>query len=293
MRRAFPCLLTGSLLFAASIAEAQPPPAPQPPPAQYQPPNGQYQPPPPQYGQPQGQSQYGQAYPPPQQPQYQAQPSYAYPPPQAPPEPPEPPAHCPKYSLYAGPRLGFLFYGLGFWGNPQTDVTQGTGGIVGNGLAAQVDVGARISYHYIPYVFYEHGFMGKGSRFEGVSASATHRFYGIGIRQVTGDVDSVGFLTDISFGLRTLTLSRENESYTMQSLALLNIGLGAEIRLTTLISISPLLRASFGSMNDTSGTVKFADGTEPDFNRGQSIGNGRFYAAISLGIGGHFDIFGK
>jgi hypothetical protein len=291
MHRASPFFAV-PLVFVASVAEAQgqqqpPPPAPQPPPAQYQPPPGQYQPPPPQYGQPP--PQYGQGYPPPQQPQYQYQP----PPPVAPPEPPEPPTHCPKYSLYMGPRLGFLFYGLGFWGHPNTDVTNGTGGVVGNGLAAQLDVGARISYHYIPYVFYEHGFMGKGNRFEGVAASATHRFYGIGIRQVTGDVDSVGFLTDISFGLRTLSVSRENQTYTMQSLALLNIGLGAEIRVSTLVALSPMLRASFGSMSDTEGTVKFADGTEPDYRNGQSIGNGRFYAAISIGMGGHFDIFGK
>lgn len=280
-----------------------PPPAAQPPPAQYQPPPQPYQPPPPGYGQPPpyyqqpppgyGQPQY---YPPPQQPYYQQPPPPGYgqqPPPQtyAPPEPPEPPTHCPKFSLWIGPRLGYLFYGLNFY--QRTNGTEeGTGGLVGNGLATQLDVGARISYHYIPYVFYEYGFMADGRLFEGTNANTSSRFYGVGLRSVSGDVDSVAFLSDASFGLRDVFISQPDAQLKLTSLALLNIGLGAEIRIQTLFSISPMIRLSAGSMKLPQQTGNSPLQLAPDAAPPTYAGND-LYVAISIGVGVHFDVFGK
>lgn len=315
---AFACVLGWTLAPELAHAQGQPlpPPAQQPPPAHYQPPPGQYQPPPPGYGQPQGgyyqggggyqggyQGGYGQpppqGYPPPQQPYYQ-QPPPPPPAPAEPPEPPEPPTHCPKFSLWAGPRLGLLVHGLGFYGHRSGGTTETTGNIVGNGLQTQIDVGARISYHWVPYLFYERGWLAKGHRFDGVSnGSASSTFYGIGIYHASGDVDSVAFVSDASFGLREVSVSDGTNTYTMSGLALFNLGFGAEIRVATLFSITPMLRLSLGSMDSTEGTVTFAqdrqgDGrSEPDFKNGETIGNGRMYAAITLGAGVHFDIFGK
>lgn len=305
-------------ILVPELAHAQgqplPPPAPQPPPAQYQPPPGQYQPPPPGYGQPpqggyyQGgggyQGGYGQpppqGYPPPQQPYYQQPPPPPPVQPAEPPEPPEPPTHCPKFSLWVGPRLGLLAHGLGFYGHRSGGTTETTGNFVGNGLQTQIDVGARISYHWMPYLFYERGWLARGHRFDGVSSgSASSTFYGIGIYHASGDVDSVAFVSDASFGLREIAVSDGTNTYTMSGLALFNLGFGAEIRLATLFSITPMLRLSLGSMDSTEGTVTFSperqgDGrSEPDFKNGETIGNGRMYAAITLGASVHFDIFGK
>lgn len=327
--RASPFLFASSLtLLAAEAALAQqpqqqlPPPAQQPPPGQYQPPPGQYQPPPPGYGQqppppqqggyyqggpPQGgyyQGGYGQpppqGYPPPQQPYYQQQPPP--PPPQEPPEPPEPPTHCPKFSLWVGPRLGFIGHGLDFWNHKtsvnQKDTSETTGNIVGNGLQTQIDVGARISYHWVPYVFYERGWLAKGHRFDGLGGSASSAFYGIGIYHASGDVDSVAFVSDASFGLRSVSVSDGSSTYTMTGLALFNLGFGAEIRIMTLFSVTPMLRLSLASMDSSEGSVTYAperqgDGrTQPDFRDGESI-SGRMYAVITLGASVHFDIFGK
>lgn len=313
--RASPFLFASSLALLAKAALAQqpqqplPPPAQQPPPGQYQPPPGQYQPPPPGYGQggypqppPQGgyyQGGYGQpppqGYPPPQQPYYQQPP----PPPPPPQEPPEPPTHCPKFSLWAGPRLGFMAHGLGFWGHRSGGTTETTGNIVGNGLQTQVDVGARISYHWVPYLFYERGWLPKGHRFDGLGGSASSAFYGIGLYHASGDVDSVAFVSDASFGLRSLTVSDGSRDYTMTGLALFNLGFGAEIRIATLFSVTPMLRLSLGSMDSTEGSVTYAaerqgDGrSQPDFRDGEVVGNGRMYAVITLGASVHFDIFGK
>jgi hypothetical protein len=301
-----------ALVLASSAAAAQqplPPPAAQPPPAQYQPPPsygqppppgyGQYgQPPPPGYGQPppgygQPPPGYGQPYyPPPQQPYYQQPPPP--PPPQtyAPSEPPEPPTHCPKFSLWVGPRLGFMFYGLKFVPSP-AGRDDGTGAFTGNGMQTQLDIGARISYNYVPYLFYEHGFMADGRNMEGTDATTTSRFYGIGLRHVSGDVDSVAFVSDAGFGLREISITRGNETYKMKGLALLNIGLGAEIRLQTLFSISPMIRFAAGSMYENEGTVLYADNvSRPEFANGSEM-PGQLYVSISAGMGIHFDVFGK
>ncbi len=313
---AFAGLVAPMLVAEAARAQGQPlpPPAPQPPPGQYQPPPGQYQPPPPGYGQqpppPQGgyyQGGYGQpppqqypppqGYPPPQQPYYQPPPPP--PVPAEPPEPPEPPTHCPKFSLWVGPRLGLLVHGLNFYGHRSGGTSETTGNIVGNGLQTQIDVGARISYHWVPYLFYERGWLAKGHRFDGLGGSASSTFYGIGLYHASGDVDSVAFVSDASFGLREVSVSDGTNTYTMSGLALFNLGFGAEIRVATLFSITPMLRLSLGSMDSTEGTVTFAperqgDGrSEPDFKNGETIANGRMYAAITLGASVHFDVFGK
>jgi hypothetical protein len=306
-------IAAGSLAFVASPANAQqqqpPPPAAAPPPAQYQPPPGGYPPPPPPgygqapppgagygqqpaYGQPQG------AYPPSQAPVYQQQP----PPPMAtvPAAPPEAETHAPKYSLWAGARLSYVGFGFSFYdnerGQPET-----TGNFLGNGIAPQVDVGARISYRYIPYLFWEHGFMGQGHRFEGTDARSSTDFYGIGFRYVSGDVDSVGFLTDLSIGKRVVTVTNGSQSYSMSGIEFFRLGLGAEIRVATLFALTPLFSISSGALNDSEGDISFGcaatscgDGVpKPTYVNGAVINSARAYVVLSIGLGIHFDIFGK
>lgn len=312
MRLRFPLLLMSVLVPGALVARranAQPqppPPAPAPPPAQYQPPPQQYQPPPPGYGQQPppgygqqpppgyGQPGYGQGYPPPQQPYYQQ------PPPPPPPPPPEPETHAPKYSLWMGARLSYVGFGFSFYdnerGQPET-----TGNFLGNGIAPQLDLGARISRRYVPYVYWEHGFMGQGHRFSGTESKSSTDFYGIGFRYVSGDVDSVGFLTDLSIGKRVVTVTNGTQTYAMSGLEYFRLGLGAEIRVATLFALTPLFSISSGALNDSEGDANFgcapascADGlTHPTYTNGKVINSSRAYVVLSVGVGIHFDIFGK
>ncbi len=308
-----------------------PAPAPQPPPQGYPPPPPQGYPPPPQgqYPQqqpqqyPQQQQQYPQQqggyaqpqYPPPQYgptpqyqqpPQYQQQPSAAVPPP--PPrvdytEPPEP-THAPKFSLWAGGRLGFLGFGGNFYTNSAGPGGSGatgetTGNFVKNGLSTGLDVGARLGKRYVPYLFIEHGFMGQGHRFEGSDATSSTDLLGVGFRYTAGDVDSAGFLTDISIGMRSVTVKGGTETYKMQSLEFFRLGLGAEIRISTLFVISPMATISSGTMNDTSGSATYSaagsgDGEQhPTYQNGKQIDNQRAYVIVGIHCGAHFDIFGK
>jgi hypothetical protein len=299
MRRSCLSFCAAALTFAGA-AEAQqqplPPPAPAPPPAQYQPQPGQYQPPPPPgYGQPA--PYYGQqGSPPPQQPYYQQQP----PPPTAVQvAPPEPETHAPKYSLWMGARLSYVGFGFSFYENEQAQ-TETTGNFLGNGIAPQVDLGARISYRYIPFVYWEHGFMAQGHRFAGSEASSSTDFYGIGFRYASGDVDFVSFLTELSIGKREVRVSNGNQTYTMSGIEWFRLGFGAEIRLATLFALTPLFSFSTGTLNDSEGNIDFACAPNcvaspqaPTFQNGQVIASSRTYATVSLGVGIHFDIFGK
>ena len=320
-------LFVVALVFPASRAFAQAPPPQlpppgtpnqpppqqpyQPPPQQYpqqqqyppqqQYPQQQYQPPPPGYGQPppgyQQQPPPGY-YPQQQQPYYQPQP-----PPRAAPPPvdyvePEQPTHAPKFSLWAGPRLSYMGFGFNFYRNTTGD-SETTGNLVGNGFGPQLDVGARISHRYIPYLFWEHGFLLPGHRFDGVAgASASTDFYGLGIRFLSGDVDSVAFLSDLAIGKRVVTVTNGTETYSMSGIEYFRLGLGAEIRVTTLVTIEPVANISGGTLNDSSGTVTFApnqgDGiTSPPFKNGKTLDDARPYILLGIGVGVHFDIFGK
>ncbi len=306
-------------MFVATRAYAQQPqpgaPLPPLPPSQPQYPQGQPPPPPPQgYPPPQGAYGQPQQYSPPQYgppPQYQQQPYYQPPPPPPPPgyppppppveynEPPEP-THAPKFSLWVGGRLGVLGFGGAFYQN-EFNEGETTGNFVRNGLSLGVDVGARLGKRYLPYVFLEHGFMGQGHRFEGSDATSSSDLLGLGFRYTAGDVDSVGFLTDISVGMRTITVKGGGSTYKMSSLEIFRLGLGAEIRISTLFVLSPMATLSGGAMSDTESNSHIAfsaegsrDGiTHPTYENGKQISNQRGYIAVGLQCGAHFDVFGK
>ncbi len=259
--------------------EASPPP---PPPDQPPPPPDQPPPPPAVYD----------GYPPP--------PAIYY----APPPPPRPRIHAPVYSLWTGARIGYMGFSGGFYGvpvgNPVISATESTSQLVTPGPTIELDVGARLGRHYVPFIFYEHSFLQAGNRFAGEgNTSAYAELYGVGFRFTAGDPDRAGFLSEISIGERTVSVSAGGQTFKMSALEYFKLGLGAEIRLSTLFVLSPLASLSTGTMTDTSGSVTFSsagsgDGnTHPPYQNGQQILDQRGYVMLSLTVGAHFDLFGK
>ena len=281
----------------ADPAPQLPPPGPNAPPAQpqYYPQQQQY--PQQQYPQQQyPQQQYPQQQYPQQQYPQQQQGYYAQPIPPPPPrveyQEPEVPVHAPKYSLYAGMRLSYMGFG-GSWYAISDQQDETTGNLVKQGPAFEFDVGAPLGRHYIPFVFVEHAFLGAGHNFEGISASATSDLYGVGLRSVSGDVDSVGLVTEITIGRRTVAVSSGNTTYSLSSIEFLKFGLGAEIRISTLFTLSPLAFIGTGQMNDSNGDVTYANGNHPVYTQGEPVRASQTYVVIGIGVGAHFDIFGK
>jgi hypothetical protein len=291
-----------ALLAFASPAAAQQPPPPQ---GGTLPPLPGEQPTQPAPGQPPPAAQ--QTAPPPGYAQQPPPVYYQQPPPPPPPEieytPPPEPTHAPKFSLYAGASLRYMGFGGYFYQNQDLPTSPGegetTGNFAGNGPAIELDVGARLAKRYIPFLLFEHGFMAQGHRFTGSDATTSSDLLGVGLRMVSGDVDSAGFLGEISVGVRSITVKGNGQEYKMSALEIFRLGLGAEIRLATLFSLSPMAHISGGVMNDTDGTIAFSpdgsrDGrTAPTYTQGQNIQNQRGYVMVAIGCGGHFDIFGK
>jgi hypothetical protein len=230
--------------------------------------------------------------------------------PPAPPPPPPvvyvepaPPPHAPPFSLWLGARVGLLAYAGGLYVNDQnTGSEETTGNFVQPGLGVEMDVGARLAQRYIPYLALEWGFVGTGHRFEGstASTSAHTRFIGGGFRYLSGDANAISFASEISFGVREFDVSSGSSTYTLSGVEIFRLGLGPEIRVNTLVTLSPMLSFSWGTMHDTGGNVAFA----PNQGDGQQsplfTGSGNIpgwaqatYYAIFIGCGAYADLFGK
>lgn len=244
------------------------------------------------------------ATPPPAQPtDPPAQAPVQQPPPSAAPpvvayEPPPEPKHAPMFSFWTGGRLGVMGFGYNFYNN-ELGQPETTGNFAGNGPVIEVDAGARLGKRYVPFLFLEHGFLAQGHRFTGSEATTSSDLYGIGFRYTAGDVNSAGFLTEISVGVRRITVRNGSETYRMSGLEIFRLGLGAEIRISTLFVLSPMAMLSGGSFTDTEGSVQFSpegsrDGlTQPTFRNGRNIVDQRGYVVLGIGMGAHFDVFGK
>ena len=204
--------------------------------------------------------------------------------------PATPTTHAPEWSLWTGLRLGFISFANSFYGGPASDTT---GNWVHAGATGEVDVGARLAKRHVPYVFYEQGVGPPGRRLDGTGAIVTTRFFGLGVRYVALDPDTVGLVADVSIGWRTLAVYQGAQSCEMSGLETFRLGLGLEIRLATGFTISPLAYLSGGVMSTTGGSVTFADGAQPPFANGQGITVQRGYLVFGLGVGGHLDLFGK
>ncbi len=210
------------------------------------------------------------------------------------------PAHAPRYSLWLGGRLGVLAYGGGLYQDPN-GYNETTGNFVSNGLAVEVNAGARIERRYIPYVALELGLVAPGHRFDNTQANAGTSFLGFGIRLLAGDVDNVAFASELSFGWRKFQVSRgdTDETWSATGFEYLRLGLGAEIRLSTLFTLTPMVTLATGTLTDSSGSITFAP-NQGDNQAGAPHFNGQIppsiqtsYQAFVVGCGAHFDLLGR
>ena len=181
-----------------------------------------------------------------------------------------------------------------YYTNATTGTEERVSSFVTNGLAPEVDLGARISRRYIPYLALELGFVGPGSRFQGTQATAGTSFVGVGFRFLMGDTSSVSFASDLSLGFRKFQVTNAGSTWTASAFEFLRLGLGADIRFTDYFTISPMITLSGGTVADTSGSVAFAPnqsdgavGTPPGQipNWAQTS-----YVSIVIGCGAHFDL---
>lgn len=217
-----------------------------------------------------------------------------------PPPPPVPRHVAPKYSLWVGARVGwFLPFGnlfaraqppdaYGFYGFrrvPWSDYAS-------SGLMLEADAGARIGRNYSVFALWERAQLGSGDAEDnlyGGQSGADSDFWGLGVR-ASSNPNRIGLVTEIALGYRRARATWEDGSELRFTDGAVEgrLGFGADIRINPLLSISPLVTVGVGSF----GTIRRvrADGSSYDETRARDEGDS--HAWLTLGIGGHADLFG-
>ncbi|MFO0671039.1 MAG: hypothetical protein U0235_15665 [Polyangiaceae bacterium] len=211
-------------------------------------------------------------------------------------EPAPLPVHAPHTAFWLGAQVGAIGYGGAFFLN-QRNKEETSGNFVGAGGALELDVGARLNRRYIPYVLVEYAALAPGHRFDRDTQAASS-LLGVGFRFVLGNVDRAGFLADLSLAQRTIAVRRGGQEFQMRGPELFRLSLGAEVRLTNLVTLSPIMHLSGGSMAQSDGSVTYVSGqgdgeTQPSFQDTNISGSQRSYLVVGIGCGVHFDLFGR
>jgi hypothetical protein len=216
-----------------------------------------------------------------------------------PPPPPTPRHTSPKHALWLGARLGWWVPFGDVWGEFVEYDSYGCRTVssvpfseyASSGPMVEVNVGARLARYYTLYVLWERAQLGGGdSREAGAQDRAETDFWGLGLR-VSTDPDDLGLVLDLAVGARRFRSKWENGSELQLTDAPFEsrLGLGADIRLTRYLSISPLLTLGLGSFETaewigTDGTIQAAI---PDSTSRMTHG------WLTLQMGGHFELFAR
>lgn len=231
-----------------------------------------------------------------------------------PPPPPEPAHVAPKHALWVGARASFWIPFGSLWG--QCTVYDAYGCLevatvpfrdfAGPGLALEADVGARVGRAYNVYVGWEHAeLQGGQTDFEladedgnltamPASRRAATDLLGLGVR-FSSNPDRIGLLVDMLVGFRVLTAHWDTEDPGAPERLLMTqapfefrFGAGADIRLNPALSLSPLLTIGSGVFR----SIEWELGDESKVDAVASSEDYFAHGWFTIGLGGHFDLFG-
>ena len=210
-----------------------------------------------------------------------------------PPPPPEPQHIAPSNALWVGARTG--------WFLPFGDVraqcadagcyhvnTIGWRRYASPGPLIELDAGARISRNYAFFLMWERAWLGAGSGPPEGQNGGTTDFFALAVR-FSSDPDELGFLTEIAFGYRRARIDLgSNDTLRLDNAPFeARLGLGADIRINSTFSLSPLVSLGVGRFDDV--VLIEQDGTKTDLLQDWEPIS---HASLTLQIGGHADLFG-
>jgi hypothetical protein len=157
--------------------------------------------------------------------------------------------------------------------------------VAAGGPDVEVDVGARFAPKWVAYGFWQFARLGIGSQTtwssaHGAQTNASTHAAGVALRW-TAHPDGWGPLAELGLGYRWMIAGWEDETtLLLRGLGDARFGVGAHVRLSRELAISPVLTIYTGAFRDRT----FA---------GRPIGDGAgSYTAVALDLGGHFDLFG-
>ncbi len=211
---------------------------------------------------------------------------------------------APKTSLWVGARLGWFFPFGSVYARATTQGSAATGyytvfdpvpwnDFASSGPMFEVNAGLRLGRAYNLFGVWERAQLGSGDalsdQFGGQTGGDTDMF-GVGLR-ASSDPDKVGFLTEIVLGYRRARTTWEDGTELQFTGAFpeFRIGLGADIRLSSAFSLSPLATLGVGSFGDIEWKAPNGDKTSAVTTADEGSG----HAWATLQLGGHFDLAGS
>jgi hypothetical protein len=154
------------------------------------------------------------------------------------------------------------------------------------------DIGARLGRHYAVFAFWERGQLGPGDAedelHEGQDGASTD-FWGAGLR-ASSNANSLGLLTEVALGYRQARTSWNDGTELRFTDGVLEgrIGIGADIRIDPMFSISPMLTVGVGAFGEVRRVFSDGSGVSETGLRDEADS----HAWLTLGVGGHVDLFG-
>ena len=203
---------------------------------------------------------------------------------------------APWASLFVGARAGVLFpfgYAYATGRDYYYEYGEEWAGLATGGPLVEGDLGVRFARAFVLYGFWEHAWMGKGSDPSwrapsgsnfGDQTSATTDYTGLGFRW-SSRPNNVGFLVDVGLGYRWFRERwASGAKFDLSGFGEFRVGLGADIRITRLFSLTPLVTLSGGSFSDREVTLPG--------ERRKDIANtySGSHSTLTLSVGGNFDL---
>jgi len=210
--------------------------------------------------------------------------------------PPKPRHTAPERSLWVGVRSGWFVPFGDLWGSCTARDLYGDcldvsavhwRGYAHNGGLAELDVGARLSRNYNLFGLWERGWLSQGSM-RASSGGGTTDYFAIGLRATT-DADKLGLLTEFAIGWRTASAELDDGRRLELGQGLFEgrFGVGADIRVSPTLSLSPMLTLGVGEFR--SAEIVDKDGTR---HKAIPAGNDPLsHGWLTLQLGGHFDLW--
>lgn len=216
-----------------------------------------------------------------------------------PPPPPQPHHRAPKTSLWVGARLGWFLPFGNVWARamPQGSyyALQGVpwSDYAASGTMIEGDVGLRLGRNYNLFLGWERAQLGAGkaeTSIHGDQQGGDSDFWGIGLR-ANSDPDRVGFISEVMIGYRRARASWSDGTEIQFTDAPFEarLGLGAEFRVSSGLTISPMLTLGAGAF----GTIKYVDNSGNSTSALGPLDEGAGHGWLTLQVGGHFDLAGS
>ena len=217
-------------------------------------------------------------------------------------EPPPPPMAqhiSPRQSLWIGAKMGWFVPFGDLWGYCINDAYMRCVQVdarpwrhyAGPGPMVELDVGARLGRHYNIFALWERAVLGIGTAFEddyGGQRKGDSDFWGAGVR-VSSNPDEVGLLVEFALGYRRARARWEDgvELRLTEAPFEARIGLGADVRLSQNVSLSPLATVGVGRFEKAQWVRAGRSGADI-LDSFDAFSHGWF----TLQLGAHFDVAG-